>query len=159
MAKKHNVSGIISDKLYCTIKDAIEQSIGFDLHCYDVKVNDPKRIISFTLPSNLKKDYSGGFWSDIDCRETYFMPFCDNFYHYWDIVPFNSIAFNDKSLLITLHFDTDDIIQRLEDYMEDLNDDEILIRRGRAWCITKFDDKEFNECFLDRYHFDGMNKK
>lgn len=159
MARKHNVSSIISDKLYCTIKDAIEQSIGFDLHCYDVKVNDLKRIVTFSMPPNFKKDYSGGFCSDIDCRETFFIPFCDKFYHYWDAIPFKSIGFDDKTLLITLYFDTEEIVKELEDKMEALEDDEILIRRGGTWCVTKFDDKDFNECFLGKHYIDWSKLK
>lgn len=159
MARKHNVSGIISDKLYCTIKDAIERSLGFDLECWRVKVDDRNRTVTVTLPLGLKKQDIGGIWADIDCREVYFIPFCEKFYHYWDAIPFKSIGFDDKTLLITLYFDTDDIVKELEDKMEALEDDEILIRRGGAWCVTKFDDKNFNECFHGKYYFKGMNKK
>ena len=156
MTRKHNVSSIISDKLYCTIKDAIEYSLGFELHCYDVKVNDQKRIVTFSLPPNFSKDYSGGWVTDVDCREAYFIPFCDNFYHNWKTNPFKSIEFDDDTLMITLHFDTDNTINELEVEMEDLKDDEILICRNCAWLITHFDDKDFNECFLDRFYFDGF---
>ncbi len=159
MTKKHNVSGIISDKLYCTIKDAIERSLIFELDCWRVKVNDDNRTVTVTLPLGLKKHYSSGIWTEINCREVYFIPFCENFYYYWDANPFKSIEFDDKTLLITLHFDTDDIVKELEDIMETLEDDEILIRRGGIWCVTKFDYKDFNECFLGRFYFDGKNKK
>lgn len=150
MTRKHNVSSIISDKLYCTIKEAIEFSFGFNVPYYSVKVDDKERIVTYQLPSSLQYEPSvdGDYLIDVDCYYEYFIPFCDNFRENWKDNPFKSMEFDEEALLLTLHFETDDIIEEIEKTMDYLADDEILIRIGGAWCISKFDDKEFNECYL-----------
>ena len=151
MAKKHNVSSIISDKLYCTIKDAVEYSTGYKLRCYQVKVDKEKRTIYCQLPQDLIKEQFG---EEANYKEEIFIPFCKKIIPYWGKPPFDSIGFDEKKLMLSLHLDTDDVIKVFEDKMLNLKDDEILVRRGNEWCITKFDYKDFNYHFLGIYYAD-----
>lgn len=148
MAKKHNVSSIISDKLYLTIKDAVEQSMGFELRCYQVKVDKETRTIYCQLPQDLKKQ----FGEEADYKEKIFFPFCKKIVPYWEICPFDSIGFDEKKLMLTLHLETDDVIKAIEDKMLNMKDDEILVRRNNEWCVTKYDNRDFKQHFLGIYY-------
>lgn len=150
MAKKHNVSDIISDKLYCSIKNSIDKALGFKLDYWAVKVDDDERLMTVDLPYGLKMEaqrYSKEWW-DVVCREDYFDKVYEFFPKQWEPNPFDDIDFDEEDFTINLHFTTDNVIKELEEEMEGLGDCEILVPYNKNWCkLINFDDTDFKKYF------------